>query len=108
MKQIQVDSYYKMPIIFFVPRPSPDQTTGPNLVKFCMVPYLVILRGLVEGFFRFRSGGLEMGYPKGPPWGLKILENFFLIFFIFLTEIGTWISKSLVKVKTSLKFSGFE
>ena len=56
-------TYYKMPITFFVPIPSPDQSTRPDWLKFCMVPYLVILRGLVEGFFRFRSGGLEMGYP---------------------------------------------
>ena len=36
-KEIQVDSYYKMPSHFFIPIPSLGQTTGPNWLKFCMV-----------------------------------------------------------------------
>ncbi len=94
--RILVDSYYKMTITFFVPRPSPDQSTEPNRLKFDMVSYLVILRGLVEGFFSISIWGLRYGVPLGAP-----MVHFF-------TEIGTWISKSLLKVKTSLKFGDFE
>ena len=47
-----VTNYWKgAPFSFWVLCASPDQTTGSNWLKFCMVAYLVILRGLVEGFF---------------------------------------------------------
>ena len=37
----------------------------------------------MEGFLEIRSGGPDMGYPRGPEGGPKILKNFFLIFFLF-------------------------
>ena len=40
-----------------------EQTTGPNLIQFCMQPSFIILFGLTRQFFDIRSGGHDMGYP---------------------------------------------
>ena len=45
----------------FIPRISPEETTVPNCLKFCMVPSKGILRGIAEGFLEFRSWGPDMG-----------------------------------------------
>ena len=99
MTEVQVSSYYKMRSHFFVPRPSIEETTRPNWLKFCMQPPLGITRGIIEGFFDIWSGGPDMGYPWDPRRGPKILKNFFSIFLLFLTEIVDRRSNSLVKVK---------
>ena len=36
--KLQASSYYKMLRGFFFPRISPELTTEPNRLKFCMVP----------------------------------------------------------------------
>ena len=67
---------------FFIPSPHPELTTGPNWLKFSMVPPWVILRGIVEGFFEIRSGRLEMGYPW-PGGGAPKVKNLGIFFFKF-------------------------
>ena len=59
----------------FIPRISPEETTVPNCLKFCMVPSKGILRGIAEGFLEIRSGGPDMGYPRIPGGGPKFLKN---------------------------------
>ena len=108
VNELQVSSYYKMLSHFFIPRPSLGQTTGPNWLKFCTESSQGILRGIVEGFFEIRSGGLAMGYPQGSPGGSKILKNFFSIFSIFLTEMGSLMSKSHIKTINDHSFGIFE
>ena len=80
-RRLQVYSYYKMISWFCVPQPSLEGTTGPNWLKFCMGPPRGWTRGLTEGFLEIRSGGLDMGYPRGLVWGAKNFEIFFLHFF---------------------------
>ena len=82
-QRLQVSSYYKMRSHFFVPRPSIEETTRPNWLKFCMQPPLGITRGIIEGFFDIWSGGPDMGYPWDPRRGPKILKFYFLDFFTF-------------------------
>ena len=79
---VQVYSYYKMLCHFFVPHISPEGTTGPNWLKFGMGPPMGITRGFIEGFLKIRSGGPDIGYPRGPGKGPKILKKFFSEFFI--------------------------
>ena len=74
---VQVYSYYKMLCHFFVPHISPEGTTGPNWLKFGMGPPMGITRGFIEGFLKIRSGGPDIGYPRGPGRGPKILKKFF-------------------------------
>ena len=82
-KHVQVYSYYKMLCHFFVPHISPEGTTGPNWLKFGMGPPMGITRGFIEGFLKIRSGGPDIGYPRGPGKGLKIFKKFFSEFFMF-------------------------
>ena len=107
MFYLQVDSYYKMLSSFFVPIISIEGTTGPIWLKFCMRPPRGITRWITEGFLDIRSGGPDMGYPRSPRGGPKILKICFPIFSSFSTGMGTLSSKSLVYVKISASFSHF-
>ena len=106
--QLQVSSYYKMRSHFFVPRPSIEETTGPNWMKFCMEHPRGIIRGITEGFLDIQSGGQDIQYPWGPKGRPKILKFLLLIFFTFLTVMGFWRSKSLVKVIIGPSYHHFE
>ena len=92
---------------FCVPRYSIEGTTGPNWLKFCMRPPRGITRWITEGFLDIRSGGPDMGYPRSPRGGPKILKICFPIFSSFSTGMGTLSSKSLVYVKISASFNHF-
>ena len=85
---VQVYSYYKMLCHFFVPHISPEGTTGPNWLKFGMGPPMGITRGFIEGFLEIQSGGPDMGYPRRPGGGPKILEIFFFDFFTYFNWNG--------------------
>ena len=97
--RIQVYSYYKMLFHFFVPQHSIEGTTGPNWLKFCMGPPRGLIRPFIEGFLEIRSGGLDMGYPRGLGEGPKISKNFFPIFSFFFIGTGQGRSKLHIKVK---------
>ena len=92
---------------FFVPHISPEGTTGPNGLKFGMGPPMGITRGFIEGFLEIRSGGPDMGYPRGPGGGPKILKNFFSIFLFISTGMGSESFNSLVNAKISPSFNHF-
>ena len=56
----------------------------------------------------FHLGAEKWGTPRGRPGGPKILKIFFSIFFIYLTEIGQWMSKWHEKMKISPMIGNYE
>ena len=48
-----------------------------------------ITRGFIEGFLKIRSGGPDIGYPRGPGRGPKILKKFFPEFFFYFVLSDT-------------------
>ena len=70
--QLQVSSFYKMRSHFFVRRPSIEETTEPNWLKFCMGYPRGVTRGFIEGFLEIRSGDPDVGYLGSPRGGPKI------------------------------------
>ena len=92
---------------FFVPHISPEGTTGPNWLKFGMGPLMGITRGFIEGFLEIRSGGPNMGYPRKPRRGQKILKKFFSNFFILFCRNGSgkvWITPKKENLRLDMKF----
>ena len=73
---------------FFVPHISPEGTTKPNWLIFGMGPPMGITRGFIEGFLEIRSGGPDIGYPRGPGGRAKNLEKFVFDFFIYFNRNG--------------------
>ncbi len=104
---VQVYSYYKMLCHFFVPHISPEGTTGPNWLKSGMGLPMGITRGFIEGFLEIRSGCPDMGYPRGPGGGPKILKNLFSIFSFISTGMGSECFDSLVHAQISPSFNHF-
>ena len=92
---------------FFVPHISPEGSTGPNWLKFGVGPPMGITRGFIEGFLEIRSGSPDMGYPRGPGGGPKILEKFFLIFLFISPGMGSQSFNSFVYAKISPSFNHF-
>ena len=60
-----------------------------------------ITRGFIEGFLEIRSGGPDMGYPRGPGGGPKIFIDFLSIFLFISTGMGSESFNSLVYAKIS-------
>ena len=92
---------------FFVPHISSEETTGPNWLKFGMGPPMGITRGFIEGFLEIRSGGPDMGYPRRPGGGPKILKKLFSTFSFISTGMGSESFNSLVYAKISPSFNHF-
>ena len=56
---------------------SPETSTWPSGLKFCMEVSFDIMGGLTEAIFEFCSGGRAKGYSGALPWEDKNVKKFF-------------------------------